>query len=156
MSACLAPLCSGRDTGRAMAEESTTPDLVALTCAMDAAADVEATMSFFGPDPVWDGSPLGLEIYEGRGAIRKSLEDWIEIYEDLEEDDHEILDVGNGVVFTATRLSGHRRSAGGDIRVHGLYGFVHVWTHGKVSRVTVYPDIDQARAVAERLAKERG
>jgi hypothetical protein len=27
---------------------------------------------------------------------------------------------------------------------------------GKVSRVTVYPDIDEARAAAERLAESRG
>jgi ketosteroid isomerase-like protein len=139
-----------------MAEESTTRDLIALTRAMGAAEDVETTMSFFGPDPVWDGSPLGLETYEGRDAVRESLEDWIEIYEDQEEDDQEILDLGNGVVFTATRLSGHPRSASATDRIHGVYGFVIVRTEGEISHVTVYPDIDEARAVAERLAEKRG
>jgi len=136
-------------------EEPTIPDLIALTRAMGAAEDVEATMSFFGPDPVWDGSPLGLEIYEGREAIRKSLEDWGEVYEDHEEHDEEILDLGNGIVFTATRLSGHPRSTSGAGRTHGVYGFVMVWSNGELARVTVYPDIDEARAAAERLAEER-
>jgi hypothetical protein len=30
------------------------------------------------------------------------------------------------------------------------------WVEGRVVRVTVYIDIDQARAAAERLAGERG
>jgi hypothetical protein len=78
------------------------------------------------------------------------------IFGEHEEVDLELLDLGNGVVFTATRLSGHQRSAGAVGRVHGVYGYVHVWTDGKLSRLTVYPDIDEGRAAAERLAEERG
>jgi hypothetical protein len=29
------------------------------------------------------------------------------------------------------------------------------WVDGKIARVTVYPDLDEARAAAEQLAKER-
>ena len=105
-------------------------DLVALTLALSA-ADLETTMSFYAPDAIWDGSPLDLEIYEGRDAIRKSLEEWMAIFGGHEETNLELLDLGNGVVFTATRLSGHQKSADAAARVHGLYGYVHVWTEGK-------------------------
>jgi hypothetical protein len=62
-----------------MPQEAPKLDLIGLTRALGEAEDVETTMSFFGPAPVWDGSPLGLEIYEGRDAIRRSLEEWVEI-----------------------------------------------------------------------------
>jgi len=31
-----------------------------------------------------------------------------------------------------------------------------VWVNGIVAHVTIYPDIDEARAAAELLAEERG
>jgi hypothetical protein len=40
--------------------------------------------------------------------------------------------------------------------VSGIYGYVVTWIDGKISRFTVYPDIDEARAAAERLAESRG
>jgi len=135
--------------------ESTTPDLVALARAWAAAEDVETTMSFYGPDPVWDGSPLGLEVHEGHDAIRENLEYWLEIYDDFADEDQEVRDLGQGVVFSAARLSGRLRSADTTGRVHGVYGYVSVSTNGKISRVSVYPDIDEALAVGERLAQER-
>lgn len=85
-----------------MSEEATTPDLIALTRrAYEAGGrgDFETVMSDFGPDSVWDMSPMGLVAYEGLAAIRRFVEDW---------------------------------------------------------RVTNYPDIDAARAVAERLAESKG
>ena len=139
-----------------MPEESTTPDLVALTKAMGAARDVDETLCFYAADAVFDGSRLGLEIYVGRDAIRKSLEDWLEIYEDHEEEEQEIRDLGNGVVFSATRLSARPRAADRAVRVHTVGGFVTVWAEGKISREVVYPDVDEARAAAERLAEDRG
>jgi hypothetical protein len=138
-----------------MSEESNTPDLIALTRALGAARGVEASMRFFALEPVWDGSRLGLGIYEGRDAVRGLYESWSEAFEDLEEDDQEILDFGNGVTFAASRMSGRPRSGGGAGRTHGVYGWVQVWTAGKVSRITAYPNAEEGRAAAERLAAER-
>jgi hypothetical protein len=62
-----------------MSEESTTPDLVERTRrGFDAGSrqDVEAVMSDYGPESVWDMSPVGLGVYEGQVAIRCFLEDW--------------------------------------------------------------------------------
>lgn len=129
-----------------------TPDLVALTKAMVAAKGVDATMAFFGSDAVWDRSPLGLEVYEGWDAIRRAFEQWIEIYGERREDDEEIVEIGNGVVFSATRPT---EDYGGRALSGGSYGYVFTWIDGKISRVTIYADIDEARAAAERLAGER-
>src|SRR5215471_8201067 len=48
------------------------------------------------------------------------------------------------------RLRGSTRS------VHARVGLVNAWVEGLVQRTTVYEDIDEARASAERLAEERG
>ena len=70
-----------------MPEESTTPDLVELVRRrMDAgdSGDVDAMTSFFAPDAAWDSTPMGLEVYEGRAAIRRFFEDWWGSYEESE------------------------------------------------------------------------
>jgi ketosteroid isomerase-like protein len=142
-----------------VSEESTTPDLEEAGRRLREAlnrGDLDAAVAMYAPDAVWDVSLLGLhEVWEGREAIRGALEDLIAPYEDLEVVAEEFHDLGSGVtlaVFLArSRLRGSirfvesRRSAS-----------VTLWTNGLVERSTTYPDIDEARAAAERLAQERG
>jgi ketosteroid isomerase-like protein len=140
-----------------MPEESTTPDLVALTRAFcRAGGGVEEEMSFYGPDPVYDVSPMGIGIFRGRAAIRSFLVDWMTSFESYKEEVEEIVDFGNGVTFTAVRESGRPTGSAVDTGTHSTYGFVIVWIEGKIARMTAYTDIDEARAAAERLAEERG
>ena len=156
MSACLAPCCSGRDTGRVMSEESAPPDLVALTQELSDARGADATMAFYAADAVYDMSRVGLGTFDGRPAIRRFLGDWLASYEETEDDVTEIIDLGSGIVLAVARESGRLSGSPTESRVRSTYGFVFVWTDRKVARVTVYTDIDEARAAAERLAKERG
>ena len=140
-----------------MPEESATPDLVELTRRrVDAAGsgDVDAMTSFFTSDGVWDSSPMGLEVYEGRQAIRRFFADWWGVYDMSGAEAEEILDLGNGVTFAVLTLKGHLVGSGGDVRLR--YAAVTVWVEGAVARDTNYTDIDEARAAAERLAEERG
>ena len=75
-------------------------------------------------------------------------------YEEFEWRSEEILDLGNGVVFGVARASG--RPVGSTGRVENRVVIVAVWEEGLIVRGTTYTDIDEARAAAERLAKERG
>jgi len=36
-----------------------------------------------------------------------------------------------------------------------VYKFAIAWVEGKIARITAYPNADEARAAAERLANER-
>jgi ketosteroid isomerase-like protein len=140
-----------------MSEESTTPDLVELSrTAVEASerGDWDAVMSFFAPHAVWDMSPQGLGIFEGRAAIRGFLEDWWRAYEELAVEVDEVLDLGNGVGVRVITQRG--RLAGGTGEVRQRSADVVLWVDGLIERVTAYLDIDQARAAAERLAEERG
>ncbi len=139
-----------------MAEESTTPDLVALTRQLfDAAGsgDVDLLMQFYAPDAVWETTLVTLD---GSAAIRERLEEWLGAFDELEFELEEILDLGNGVTLTVVnqraRPAGSSSRGGYMQRQEALIG---VWEQGMVTHATTYLDIDEAHAAAERLAHER-
>jgi ketosteroid isomerase-like protein len=142
-----------------MSEESTTPDLVELLERLREAlnrGNLDAAVALYAPDAVWDVSLLGLaRVFEGREAIRGAFQDLIAPYDDLEVVAEESRDLGSGVtlaVFLARgRLSGSTRFIEGR-----MWASVATWANGLMERITTYTDIDEARAAAERLAKERG
>jgi ketosteroid isomerase-like protein len=139
-----------------MSQESTTPDLVELTRrAVEAAerGDWDAVMSVFAPHAVWDMSPQRLGIFEGRPAIRGFLEDWWRAYEELAVEVDEVLDFGNGVGMRVITQRG--RLAGSASEVRQRSADVFLWVDGLIESVTAYLDIEEARAAAECLAKER-
>jgi hypothetical protein len=65
----------------------------------------------------------------------------------------EILDFGHGVLSVAVCEDGCPR--GSDARVQARHLQMFEWVKGVIVRITGYPNIDEARAAAERLAEER-
>jgi ketosteroid isomerase-like protein len=141
-----------------MPEESTTRyDLVQLTHSWFEAAtsgDLDRTLSFFGPDPVWDMSPMGMGVFKGLAATRSFYTDWMGAYEDYKIEAEEIHDLGNGVTVGVILQQGRPMGSAGTVQLR--YGSCATWVNGKAARVWNYPDVDEARAAAGRLAEERG
>ena len=140
-----------------MPEDSTTSDLVELTRRSYEVAtrgDLDALVSFYTCDVVYDVSDAGLGTFEGVRAVRGFFEDWWASYDEYATEVKEILDFGHGVVFSAYREN--VRLAGSDGRLEQTRAFVSIWASGKVEWMKSYLDIDEARAAAERLAQERG
>ena len=138
-----------------MPEESTTPDLGELVRrAVEALnrRDVDAAIAPFSRDGVWD--MLGVGVFTGHEAMRGFFEDWIGAYEDYEIEMEEHIDFGNDVTFSVFLQRGRPRGSTGWVQVR--YRVVSTWVDGLIQRATNYPDIDEARAAAERLAEERG
>jgi ketosteroid isomerase-like protein len=138
-----------------MSDESTTPDLEERSrWAVDAfnRRDWDALLADFAPDAVWDGEALGT--FEGRDAIRRFLEDWIEAYDEYEEVAREPHDLGNGVWFAISRSRG--RPKGSTELLELRFALVATEADGLIERLMARTDIDAARATAERLAQERG
>src|SRR5436190_6371925 len=139
-----------------MSQESTTPDLVERWRQMAEAADrrdFDTTMGIYAPDAVWEVEPLGIS-HKGAPAIRSFLEEWLGSYEDYEYDQEEGLDLGNGVVFVASRLDA--RPVGSPGGVQERWSFTVLWEADMVTRVIARNDIDEARAAAELLAGSTG
>ena len=137
-----------------MSDESTTPDLVELVQrAIEAAnrRDLDAVITSFAPDAVFEGRGLG-DIFEGRPAIRNFLEVWFGMYEELEFKLEDVRNLGNGVVFAVVIQDG--RPVGSAGHLGQREGWVFLWERGLIARLTI-SEIDVARAAAERLAESR-
>jgi ketosteroid isomerase-like protein len=140
-----------------VSQEPTTPDLAEIARrGLDAVnrRDFDALMSYAAPDLVWDSSPNGLGVFEGQATIRIVITGYWDTFEDLRCELEDFLDLGNGVTFAVLRQ--HARPIGSTASVQAREAIVTEWVEGRATRVTVYLDIDQARAAAERLAQERG
>ena len=99
-------------------------------------------------------SAAGFETFVGSGAIRRFIEDWHRSWEDYRYEEEEMLDLGHGIVLIVLRESG--RLVGGDGRVEQRVAHLTTWTNDKIEWFKHYPDPDEARGAAERLAQERG
>ena len=139
-----------------MPDESTTPDLVELARRFFEAMnkrEFQSIPSFYAPDAVLESIGMGAS-FEGVAAIRGYFEDFWSAYEEFEVEPEEVLDLGNGVLLSVARQQG--RVVGSSARVQMRFAAVAMWVDGAVVRHTLYTDIDEARAAAERLAEERG
>ena len=116
--------------------------------------DPLAAAVIWSPDGLFDLSPLGVGVFEGRQAIRDFFEDWLAPYSDFKLELSELRDLGNGVTFHAVRQRGRPARGRGFVELHHAYSAT--WAHGLVEWATVHTDIDEGRAAAERLAEERG
>ena len=140
-----------------MSEEATTPDLVSrarLLIDVFSRRDLDAVMTFFKPDAVWDLSAAGMETCAGVAAIRDLLEVWFGAYQELTVTAEKLLDLGNGVVFLAYHEDG--RLLGSNAHIQQRPAQVVLYDGSLISRMTAYLDVEEARAAAERLAAERG
>ena len=139
-----------------MSEDSTTPDLAELARASLEAInrrDFDALTSYAAPDFVYDTSPSGFGVYEGEAAIRDFITGYWDLFEELRFELEEALEMGNGVTFSVNRQ--YARPVGSRAQVEAREAHVTEWLDGKIKRVTVYIDIDEARAAGERLAASR-
>ena len=110
-------------------------------------------MGLLSPTCVCDMSRWGLDVYTGAEAIREFSDDWLGSLYVFAVQVDAIEDLGNGVVYVE-QVAHRERTPGGFIELPSA--LVVVWVGGLLARVTLYPDPDEARAAAERLAQERG
>ncbi len=139
-----------------MAEESTALDPVELARRFFEAMnkrEFDSIPSFYASDAVLDSMGMGAS-FEGVAAIRGFFEDFISAYEEFEVEPEEILDLSNGVMLSVALQQG--RPVGSSGRVQMRFASVTLWVDGAIVRQTLYTDIDEARAAAERLTQERG
>jgi ketosteroid isomerase-like protein len=138
-----------------MSEEAPTPNLVECVRVILRAADradFDGILKFYAPDAVWD-MPDGMGTFKGPAAIRGFWEDWWSSYERLDLELHDILDLGNGVVFAPFQFGGLPKGSAAEVQTE--MAIVYEWVHGAVARATAYFDVDEAHAAAERLATEQ-
>ena len=120
-----------RDTDLAMSEESTTPDPAELAGRSFAAAgrhDIDALMSFYAADAVWDMSGVGVGHVRGHSRRSEgSSRTGGRPREDHHQEIRDFRDFGNGVLFAAIQEDSRLPEAIG--RVEHTRGWVaYGWT----------------------------
>ncbi|HMD57138.1 MAG TPA: nuclear transport factor 2 family protein [Solirubrobacteraceae bacterium] len=140
-----------------MSEESTTSSPIEQTRRAYRylnSGDFDALTGMFGASSVWDVSRWGLGVHRGVKGIRTFLDDWFGSLAEYQVEIEEIRDLGNGVVFVVVEQTAYRPASRGPLRVRSAPVFV--WTDNAITQVTVYPNFDEGRAAAGRLAESRG
>jgi ketosteroid isomerase-like protein len=136
-----------------MSEEPTTHDLVGLTrLAFEAIGDgdLDAAMSFYAPQAVGE-AVVGR--FEGLAAIRGFLGEWLASYEEFESEAEEVVALSSRVTFGVFQQRGRLVGSSGHVQLR--FAVAAEWADGAIVRIIVTPDIDEARAAAERLVEER-
>ena len=87
-------------------------------------------------------------IYEGHEGMLQSLADWTEDFDDFEMRAEEVIDVDPGVVVV--RIHQRARGKGSGVEVEGDFWFVHESSDGKLVRLTMFTDREQAFERARR------
>jgi ketosteroid isomerase-like protein len=135
-------------------EESTTPDLVALTrSGFDAnkRRDVDSVVSFYAREGVVDAQALGT--FVGRAAIRDFYHHMVVAFDHAVSEPDEICDLGNGVVLVVACLNARPVGSAGSVQQR--FVVVNECADGLIVRATFYNEVEDGRAAAERLAEER-
>jgi ketosteroid isomerase-like protein len=115
--------------------------------------DIDAIVSMYSADSVWDMSALGVGLVRGHEAIRSFLEGWLESYEEFEFTQEDVRDLGHGVAWAVVLPRGRPR--GGERFDEFRYGNCAVSENGVIERMVFSTDTDAGLAAAERLAEER-
>ena len=143
-----------------MSEESADPDWVELVHRFNDAwnrRDVDAFLSVVAPDVVYRPIVTWPEPHERRGCdevrrffIHDSQDAWTDDFTSKAET---IREYGNAVI-ALFRFTGHARASG--IQIGGGVFRVYSFRDGQIVQIEDFTDRVEARAAAERLAKERG
>ena len=140
-----------------MPEESTTPDLIEISRRIFEADGYEEWAAlverYAASDAVWTFPGSGFGPFEGLAAIRAFVKEYWATWDDHPHYAEEIVDLGHGVLYSVVREEGRIKDS--DAYIETRNAWVLLLVDGRVVRFTTYKDIDEARAVAESLAKSR-
>jgi ketosteroid isomerase-like protein len=144
-----------------MPEQFQQGDLVERTRKLIAIANraenLDAVLASYAPDAVLElrdvSTPAGMAtISKGVEAFGATLTEWWSVWEGHHHHIEEIVDMGNGVVYTVAREDSRLR--GSQARVEQTNAHVLHWVDGSIDSWMIYRDVDRGRADAERLARE--
>jgi ketosteroid isomerase-like protein len=139
-----------------ISEGSTTPDQVEVVTGLFEAADRgdwDSVLSAYAPYAVVE-TVDGVFDAVSPARMRGFWEEVAATFEDFAIKVETVVDLGNGIVYSIYRAEG--RLAGSTGVVAERTAMIYELVDGRIARLITRPDIDEARATAERLAGEGG
>lgn len=125
-------------------------DLLAAAYAEFRRGDISAVLEKVDPGVVTErAAPLpDPVVYHGHEGLLRTLTEWTEDFEDFDLEADGLFDEGDGRIVA--RIIQRARGRGSGAKVEGEFWFVHETAGGKLLRLTMFADRDQAFALAGR------
>jgi ketosteroid isomerase-like protein len=106
---------------------------------------LDALAAFWDADISWraiEGAPDDVGEMRGREAVRRYLQDWLDMFDDVTNVPEEVLDLGDDRVLVLQHATGRAKASGVQTDIH--YAVVYTLRNGKIVRGREYIDRNQA------------
>jgi ketosteroid isomerase-like protein len=106
---------------------------------------LDAMAEFWDADINWraiEGAIDDVGEMHGREAVRRYLEDWIDVFDNVTNVPEELLDIGDDRVLAVQRATGRAKASGVETEIR--YAVVYTLREGKIVRGREYMDREQA------------
>ena len=106
---------------------------------------LDAFAVFLHPDINWramEGAPDDVGEMHGTEAVRRYVQDWLDMFEEFTNVAEDLLDVGDDRVVAVQHITGRARLSG--IETELRYAAVYTLRERKIIRVREYSDREQA------------
>jgi ketosteroid isomerase-like protein len=107
--------------------------------------DVDAVAEFWDPDISWraaEGAIDDVGEMHGPEAVRRYVEDWFDMFDDLALVAEELVDVGDDRVVAVQRMTGRAKISGIESEIR--FSVVYTLRNGKIVQGREYMDKQQA------------
>ena len=106
---------------------------------------IDAMVEFMDRDVDWraiEGAPDDVGEMHGREAMRRYIQDWVDMFDDITNVPEELVDLGDDRVLAVQHVTG--RAKGSGIETELRYAVVYTLRDGKIVRAREYIDRQQA------------
>jgi ketosteroid isomerase-like protein len=108
--------------------------------------DVEVMTACFHPDVVLDASPrMDSGVVRGRHELAQFIGEWVDAFDDWDEEIHEIRDLGSQVFVVATQRGTAKVSG---IELESRYALLYDVHGGQITRMALFEGEAEALAAA--------
>jgi ketosteroid isomerase-like protein len=105
--------------------------------------DARRALSFLDPAFVIDpGRVGGPDVAYGHDAVAQAVARFTGAFEEYAYDVERLADLGSGAILAATSETGRGKSSG--VPVRRSFAFLYTVIDGKIARITVFPNEEQA------------
>lgn len=106
---------------------------------------IDAAAEFWDADISWraiEGAPDDVGEMHGPEAVRRYLQDWLDMFDDVTNVPEELLDLGDDRVVAVQHATGRARASG--VQTDIRYAVVYTLRDGKIVRGREYIDRSEA------------
>jgi ketosteroid isomerase-like protein len=136
------------DTGRVMSQQNV--ETVRRSWQAFGDGGLDALMEYFDQEVKWraiEGAPDDVGEMNGKDALRRYLQDWLDTFEGITTTPTEVIDAGDDLAVAALHVTGRARLSG--IETELRYAVVYTVRDGRITRGREYAVLDEALKAAD-------